>query len=177
MAFGRFATCDFDVALRVIDAILALAHEEPTPEVASADALRGVIEMCLGDSERGRRHLRAGTEQARALHPVRYAAVLHYSGTVAALGMCESDELVDDTRDALRRAESFGDIFGIIAAQWAYGTVLLRAENTSHHEAIDVLERVRAGIHKHQVATFALATHWCRSGDRGSTQRGAGRGN
>ena len=158
VAFGRFANCEFDVALRDIDAILALAHEVPTPEVAAADALRGVIEMCLGDSEEGRRHLRAGTEQARALHPVRYAAVLHYSGTVAALGMCESDELVDDTRDALRRAESFGDIFGIIAAQWAYGTVLLRAENTSHHEAIDVLGRVRASIQKHNVMAFPAAS-------------------
>jgi adenylate cyclase len=158
VAFGRFANCEFDAALSDIDAILALAHEVPTPEVASAEALRGVIEMCLGDYEQGRRHLRAGTEQARALHPVRYAAVLHYSGTVAALGMCQSDELVDDTRDALRRAESFGDIFGIIAAQWAYGTVLLRAENTSHHEAIDVLERVRASIQKHKVMAFHLAT-------------------
>jgi adenylate cyclase len=158
VAFGRFANCEFDIALRAIDAILALAHEVPTPEIASADALRGVIEICLGDREEGRRHLRAGTDQARALHPVRYAAVLHYSGTMAALGMCQADELVDETRDALRRAESFGDIFGIIAAQWAYGTVLLRAENASHDEAIDVLERVRASIQKHKVMAFPLAS-------------------
>jgi adenylate cyclase len=158
VAFGRFANCEFDAALGDIEAILALAHEVPIPEVASADALRGVIEMCLGDNEHGRWFLREGTEQARALHPVRYAAVLHYSGTMAALGMCQCEDLLDDTRDALRRAESFGDIFGIIAAQWAYGTVLLRADNASHDEAIDVLERVRASIQKHKVMAFPLAS-------------------
>jgi adenylate cyclase len=172
-AFGRFANCEFDAALRDIDAILNLGHEVPTPEVASADALRGVIEMCLGDCEQGRRRLLEGTEQARTLHPVRYAAMFHYSGTMAALGMCQADELLDEARDALRRAESFGDIFGIIAAQWAYGTVLLRAENASHDEAIDVLERVRANIQRHKVMAFPLASiradlamHAARSGLR-----------
>ena len=61
-------------------------------------------------------------------------------------------------RDAVRRAESFGDISGIIAAQWAYGTVLLRAENGYHDEAIDVLKRAHTSIHKHSLLTLALAT-------------------
>ena len=61
-------------------------------------------------------------------------------------------------RDALRRAESFGDICGIITAQCAYGTVLLRAKNASHDEAIDVLHRAHANIQKHKVLTLALAT-------------------
>jgi adenylate cyclase len=173
VAFGRFANCEFDAALRDIDAIMALAHEVPMAEVAAADGLRGVIEMCLGDNEHGWQVLREGTDQARALHPVRYAAVLHYSGTMAALGMCRTDDLLDDTRDALRRAESFGDIFGIIAAQWAYGTVLLRAENASHDAAIAVLDGVRASIQKHKVMAFPLASiradlamHAARSGLR-----------
>ena len=76
-------------------------------------------------------------------------STIYLSSTIAALGMCNADDLVDDMRDALRRAESFGDISGIIAAQWAYGTVLLRAENASHDEAIDVLERAQ---HKHSQA-------------------------
>ena len=33
------------------------------------------------------------------------------------LGMSQADDLVDDVHEALRRAESFGDISGIIAAQ------------------------------------------------------------
>jgi adenylate cyclase len=156
-AYARFANAEFDAALRDIDAMLALSHEVPTAEFASAEALHGVIEMCLGDYDHGNTRLRAAIDQARSLHPVRYASVQHYWGIMAALGMWQADELVDDTRVALRRAESFGDIFGILAAQWAYGTVLLRADNTSHDEAIDILERTRAGIQEHNVCHFALA--------------------
>ncbi len=65
---------------------------------------------------------------------------------------------MDEMRDVLRRAESFGDIFGIIAAQWAYGTALLRAKNASHEEAIDILERARTSIQRHKVLTLALTT-------------------
>ena len=61
-------------------------------------------------------------------------------------------------RDVLRRAESFGDIFGIIAAQWAYGSALLRAKNASRQEAIDILERARTSIQRHRVWTLALTT-------------------
>jgi adenylate cyclase len=158
VAFARFADCEFGAALQVIDTILALPWEEPTIEIATADAVRGVIEMCLGDYEQGRRHLREGTDHARALPPVNYAQILTYWGTVAALGIYQPDDLADDMQDALRRAESFGDIFGIIAAQWAYGTVLLRTENASHDKAIDLLERARTGIQKHKVMTVVLAT-------------------
>ena len=77
---ARFANCEFDAALQVIDAILALPHEEPTVELATADTLRGFIEICLGDYEQGRRHLREGTEQARVLPPVSYAAVMTLLG-------------------------------------------------------------------------------------------------
>jgi adenylate cyclase len=59
-------------------------------------------------------------------------------------------------RNALRRAESFGDIFGIITAQFAYGTVLLRADSASRNEAIDMLERARARIEKHKVLTSLM---------------------
>jgi adenylate cyclase len=158
LAYARFANCEFDAALRVIDAILALAPEVPAVELAPAKALRGVIEICLGDSEQGRRHLREGIEQARALPPVNFAAVLHYSGAMAALGMSQADDLVDDAREALRRAESFGDISGIIPAQFSYGIALLRAENGSPAEAIDVLERVRTSVQKHKMFNFVAAT-------------------
>jgi adenylate cyclase len=158
LAYARFASCDFDAALQVIDAILALPHEEPTVELAIADTLRGFIEICLGDHDQGRRHLREGNEQARVLPPVSYAAVLAYWATFAAVGMYHPEDLVDEMRDVLRRAESFGDIFGIIAAQWAYGTALLRAEKMFRDEAIYVLERARATIQKHKVFTLALAT-------------------
>jgi adenylate cyclase len=158
LAYARFASCDFDAALQVIDAILALPHEELIIELAIADTIRGMIEICLGDHEQGRRHLREGSGQARVLPPVSYAAVLAYWATLSQLGMYPADELVDEMRDVLRRVESFGDIFGIIAAQWAYGAALLRAEETSYDDAIAMLRHARASIQKHRVFTFALAT-------------------
>ncbi|HTI77616.1 MAG TPA: adenylate/guanylate cyclase domain-containing protein [Mycobacterium sp.] len=159
VAYARFATCDFDRALQVIDAIQALPHKEPIVENSVADTLRGVIEICLGDLEKGRRDLRKGTDEARVLPPVSYAAALAYWVTLlAAIGTYATSELVDEMREVLRRAESFGDIFGIIAAQWAYGTALLRSTDASRDEAIGVLEYARAGILKHGVWILALAT-------------------
>jgi adenylate cyclase len=156
VAFARFADCEFDAALQVIDAILALPDDVPTAEIVAAQALRGVIEICLGDSKEGRRHFREGIEQARTLAPLNHAMISHYAGTIAALGMCKTDDLVDDTREALRRAESFGDVSAIIAAGWAHGTVLLRAENASRDEAVDLLGRAHTMIQKHKLGVIEL---------------------
>ncbi|MFG1930995.1 hypothetical protein ACGFK1_10105 [Mycobacterium sp. NPDC048908] len=159
VAYARFATCDFHGALQVIDVIQAFPHERLIVENSVADSLRGVIEICLGDHERGRRSLRKGTDEARVLPPVNYAAALSYwVALLAAFGTYATDELVDEMHEVVRRAEAFGDIFGIIAAQWAYGTALLRSGKPSRNDAIAVLERARAGILKHRVWTLALAT-------------------
>ena len=88
--------------------------------------------------------------------------------------MFQPDELVDEMRDALRHADSFGDICGIITAQCAYGTALLRAKNASHDEAIDVLDRAQANIQKHEVLIHGAGDHWCRSGGRCRTQMANG---
>jgi adenylate cyclase len=158
VAVARFLNCEFDSALKAIDAISALPGDVPAVELAPAQALRGVIEILLGDYESGGRHLREASEQARALAPVNNAHVLQYLGIIAALGMCQADDLVDDMRDALRRAESFGDISGIVAAQWACGTVLLRAENAFQDEAIGLLERARSTIQNQNMLAVGLAT-------------------
>lgn len=156
VAFARFTNCEFDAALRVIDTIFGLPQAESTMELAVADTLRGYVEICRGDQVRGRRHLRRGTARGRELHPVNHAILLVYTSTLVALGIYEPDEFVDEMRDALRRAESFGDVCGLITAQCAYGTVLLRAENASREEAIEVLNRARSNIEKHNVFTLAL---------------------
>jgi adenylate cyclase len=158
LAFARFANCEFDAALRHADALLALPDDTPAVEFASAKALRGVIEICLGDSKKGLERLRAGIEEARAHHPLHYAMVMHFYGTVVALGMCRADDLVDNVREALRRAESFGDISGIIVAQWCYGTVLLRTDNASRDMAIRLLERAHASIRQHSSMAISAAT-------------------
>lgn len=153
-----FAVCEFDSALRAIDAILALPDDVPPNETVAAQVLRGVIEICLGDSEEGQRHFQKGMEQAATLGPLNYAMVSHYWGTVAVLGMCRADDLVDETREALCCAESLGDVGGLIATLWAHGSVLLRAKHTSHDEAIELLERARILIEEHKLHIVALAT-------------------
>ena len=177
VVMARFVNCEFEAALRVIDEIAALAHEVPAVEIALARAMRGSVEICLGDYELGRRHLRESVEQGRALPPVVYAQVLFFSGAMVVLGMSQANDLVDDVHEALRRAESFGDISGIIAAQYSYGMTLLRAEDGSPDDAIDVLERVRTGIEKHKMFNVRGGDHRCRSGNRCRAERETGRSN
>jgi adenylate cyclase len=153
---AHFVSCQFDSALAVIDAMLARPHHEPTVDFLGAPTFRGVIDICRGDYEGGRRHLREATHRARVLPPASYAIILCYWGLLAAMGMYQPGDLVDEMRKALRRAESFGDIFGIITAQFAYGTVLLRADDALRDEAIDMLERARASIVKHKVLTSLM---------------------
>jgi adenylate cyclase len=153
---AHYANCEFDAALKVIETIPARPQEGPTMELAAALSFRGVIEMCRGDSVSGRRHLQESNLHARALTPLNYAMVMANYGFMTAMGLYEADELVGDMRDTLRRAESFGDICGIIDAQFGYGTVLLRARHASRDEAIDVLRRARASIEKHEVQTNTM---------------------
>jgi adenylate cyclase len=157
VAMARLANCQFDGALHAVDQIFALCPDVPLVELAPAMAIRGFIEICLGDYEKGRVHLFKAIEQVRSLSPVLYAQVLFFSCAMAAVGMCQTDALVDDVRAALRRAESFGDISGIVVAQYAYGTVLLRAQNASP-DAIEMLQHAHTKIEKHTVLAFARAT-------------------
>jgi adenylate cyclase len=156
VARAHYANCEFDAALKVIETILARPQDEPTMELAAALSFRGVIEMCRGDSASGRQHLREADLHARTLTPLNYAMVMANYGFMTAMGLYEADELVGDMRDTLRRAESFGDICGIIDAQFGYGTVLLRTRHAFRDEAIDVLGRARASIEKHEVQTSTM---------------------
>ena len=156
VAFVRFANCEFDAALKVIDAIHALSTDVPADELTSANALLGVIETCAGRYEQGRRRLREELERAHALQYVRYTSILMYFVVTTALGVDQADETLDHVREALRRAESFGAISGIIIAQLACGKVLLRGEDAALNEAIDVLHKAHANIQKHQSLTIAL---------------------
>jgi adenylate cyclase len=150
------ANCEFDAALATIDAMVARPHDEPTLDFAGTFTFRGAIDICRGNYESGHRHLQEGIQYARILPPVSYAIILSFWSLMIVLGMYEPGDLVDEMREALRRAESFGDICGIITAQFAYGTALLRADNASHDEAIEVLERARASIMKHKVMSTNL---------------------
>jgi adenylate cyclase len=150
------ANCEFDAALATVDAMVARSHDEPSLDFAGALTFRGVIDMYRGSYESGRRHLGEGIQYARTLPPVSYAIILSFWSLMVVLGMYEPGDLVDEMREAVRRAESFGDICGIITAQFAYGTALLRADDASRDEAIEVLERARASIVKHKVMATNL---------------------
>jgi adenylate cyclase len=97
------------------------------------------------------------TDLARAMPPVSFSAIGIYWGMLAGMGLYTAEELVDEMRDALARAESFGDRFGIIAAQWTYGTLLLKSGRGRREEAIDLLKRAEEGIGKHRLQAFALS--------------------
>ena len=157
VATACFVGCQFDSALRVVDAILAQPADVPVAELAPANAIRGVIQMCCGDAESGRRHLRQATEYGREL-TVLNAQLGFFWCTAVALGLYQPDDQLDQLRDALRRAESFGDVGAVSVAQWAYGTALLRTSKASCEEAIRVLESARAALQKHKVFGIALAT-------------------
>jgi adenylate cyclase len=158
LAFIRFANSEFDAALRAVDAILALPGDVPANETVAAQILRGIIGMCLRESDESRRDFRDGLEQAHTLGPLNYATMSHYAGTVAVLGLYKADDLVDETSQALQCAESLGDVSGIIATLWAHGSALLRAENTSRDEAIDLLDRARVLIEEHKVHHIGMTS-------------------
>ena len=156
VAVVRFANCEFDAALKVIDAIHALPTDVPADELISANALLGAIETCAGRYEQGRRRLREELEHAHALPSARYASILMYFVATTALGVDQADETLDHVREALRRAKSVGHISEIIIAQLACGKVLLRGEDAALNEAIDVLHKAHANMRKHQSLTIAL---------------------
>ncbi|KUI02621.1 adenylate/guanylate cyclase domain-containing protein [Mycobacterium sp. IS-3022] len=161
LAHCYFASCDFKGALRAVDGIIDSVPDVPPVEVAPAIALRGTMEACLGNPEIGRRHLDEGMRQAVSLPAINYAGVQFYWSVMSSLGLCKAADLVHNTRDALSRAEAFGDACGIVIAQWAYGTVLLRAGQEHREEAVDVLRRARANIMKYRVGVVGLTTIDC----------------
>ncbi len=157
MAFAEWASGDLEATLEVIGRSLRLPLEQPSMDRAVAHAISGLVRVCLGDHDRGIADVRTATELARAMPPASFSAILIYWGLLAAMNLYVAEELVDEMGDALVRAESFGDRFGIIAAQWTYGVLLLQSGSPRRDEAVDLLQRAEAGITTHRLQEFALA--------------------
>jgi hypothetical protein len=86
------------------------------------------------DHEHGQRELRVGLEQARQLDRVTYASLMTLNCGLTAVGPEAADnEMLDEAR-ALRRAEAFGDNFGLARGLWACGT--LRPISAVHQPAV-----------------------------------------
>ncbi|MFI5507502.1 adenylate/guanylate cyclase domain-containing protein [Mycobacterium sp. NPDC051804] len=156
VTFARFANCDFAAALNMAERITALLEHLPTMELALAGSVRGGAESFTGDHENGRKHMRESYENTQGLPPSSQAIVWAYWGVLATVGIYKPSEIVDDMRRNLTRAESFGDLFCIIAAQWSTGVVLLRTDDPARDEAIELLERARESIYKNHLFTAAL---------------------
>lgn len=89
--------------------------------------------------------------------PVSVSTVSLYWGILAVMGLYVAEDLVEEMKESLTRAESFGDRFGIIAAQWTYATLLLQTGSPHREEALDLLRRAEAGITTHRLQSFALS--------------------
>jgi adenylate cyclase len=156
--WAQFLACDYSGALRTADRIRIVAGTEVNSSVARANAVAGVSKLVIGDHEQGRRELRIGLEQARQLDPVTYAALMALNCGLTAVGLEAADnEMLNDARETLRRAEAFGDNFGLACALWACGTVLLRIDRRPVATAIELLERARSIMSKHRTCTVGLA--------------------
>ena len=101
-------------------------------------------------------HMQESYENAQGLPPASQAIVWAYWGVLATVGIFKPAEIVADMRENLTRAESFGDLFCIVAAQWSAGAVLLRTDESAHDEAIQLLEHARTNIYKYNFFTVAL---------------------
>lgn len=157
LAFAHLVNCEFSEAMEVVGRSIALELEQPSIDRAVAYAITGLCEVCLGDRERGVGHIRLATELVRAMSPASFSTVSLYWGMLAVMGLYVADDLVEEMREHLARAESFGDRFGIIAAQWTYATLLIQSEKPGREEAFDLLRRAEAGITVHNLQSFALA--------------------
>ena len=173
IAFAHWGNADLTGALRVIDKSFELEIEQPSLDRAVAYALRGLVEVCLGDLQEGVRHLDQATELVHGMSPVGFSSILIYWAILAQMGLHLADDRLLDIKEGLERAESFGDRWGFIAAQWCYGAVLLRADSTRRGEALMFLERAHAAISEYHLLSYGsaligtdLAVEMARTGDR-----------
>ncbi|OMC33967.1 adenylyl cyclase [Mycobacterium sp. GA-1841] len=156
VAFTKLANCELESGLQAID--LLDAARTPRTELAPAQALRGVMELCLGQPERGRRHLREGIEFARSDRPMTFTHTVLYAGVAVALGLCHADEFVDSLDEAARVAVELGDSSGVVCTHWARGTAVLRAVPRPDAAAVDQLRQALSFIDGHRSMTFIKPT-------------------
>ncbi|MDT5349493.1 MAG: adenylate cyclase, partial [Mycobacterium sp.] len=159
VVWAHFMALGYDAVLSSADQLLAVAGTAVNSSVARANTVAGVSRLVTArQSDRGRRELQRGIDQARNLDPVAYAAVITLKCGLIAVGIeAFDDATLADARDALNRAEAFGDNFSLVLGLWACGLTLLRGDPRSAPEAIGLLERARDIIIEHGTAVIALA--------------------
>ncbi|MBX7432442.1 AAA family ATPase [Mycobacterium sp. Y57] len=156
IAFTHLVNGELEDALRIVDQSLELPLSVLTLDRVVIHALRGTCELCLGHHDAGISALRTAASLARELPPVTAATALTYWAMTFAMGLVSAVEVLADMREALVRAESFGDRFGIIAARFAYGSALFRLAPGARGEAVDLLRQVDSESRRYQAQTYNL---------------------
>lgn len=145
VAFARYETGALAEALRATDRLREMVPGPTASDLAPAICLAGAIKILTGRRAQGRRDLQVGLRLAREEDPVTYAIAVSYKADLVVLGFELADKaLVNETRDALLLAESFGDAYGLALARAAHGITLLRSGDPRRDVGIDLLHRSRS---------------------------------
>ncbi|MET0475115.1 MAG: adenylate/guanylate cyclase domain-containing protein [Mycobacterium sp.] len=164
VAFARYETGALEESLQAVDRLRTMAPRAAATDLAPATCLAGAIEVLVGRREDGGRELEIGLGLARTEDPVCHAIAVSYRMDLVLLGFDLVDEaLLAQTRDALVRAEEFGDPYALATARSAHGFALLRSGRGG---GSDLLRRSRSeGIDVYGGAIDAeLAVELARNG-------------
>ena len=165
IAYARFANCEFDAALQVIDALLALPQDVPTMELALASAIGAPSRSASGDHEHGRRLLRESFQRARALPPACQAVAWAYHGLMAAWGYVKP-RIWSARCATLCGAPNHSATCSASSPRSGRTALCCCGGHTSHDEAIELLERARAQILQARIVQRSRRRCVGGSGDR-----------
>lgn len=142
VAYAQYEGCAFDQALRTTDRLRAIP-EARNDDKGPAASVAGLIKVMTGRRAEAQRDLDTGLELARS-HPLSNAIVVANASDLVVLGFDTVDQrLVEVTGDALGRALTFGDAYGLALARWAHGVVLLRIGDRHVDEGVELLRLSR----------------------------------
>jgi adenylate cyclase len=177
IAVAQYAGCEFAQAVHTLDRLREMAAELTGCELAPACCIAGVIKIITGEREEGRRDLDEGLRLSRADHPLTRSIAVGWNTDLVVLGFELADEaLLQEAPDALRMAESIGDASALDLARWAYGTALLRSDDTHYGAGVDLIRQSRAGFLNNFVGTWCdaeLAGEMARHGSSDDAAIGA----
>jgi adenylate cyclase len=99
-----------------------------------------------GRRAEGLHDFQTALDLGRKTDPVLCAIAVSNKTDLVDLAFDRADgRLVAETHDALRRAEAFGDVYGLALARWAHGTALVKSGDSHRAAGIELLELSRSG--------------------------------
>ena len=145
IAFAQYRRCNFDQALRTTERLRAIPEANPD-DVIPAASLAGVIRVMTGRRAEGLHDFQTALDLGRETDAALYAIAVSNKTDLVDLAFDRAGgRLVAETHDALRRAEAFGDVYGLALARWAHGTALVKSGDSHRAAGIELLELSRSG--------------------------------